>query len=54
VAAAAKADSFLPWLKNAWARKRLALMRTRRRQEDVDLAILREKNIAAQTTETQP
>ena len=54
VAAAAKADGFLPWLKNVWARKRLAQMRTRPRQEDVDLAILREKSIAAPPTETQP
>jgi hypothetical protein len=54
VAAAARADTALPWLKNARARKQLARMRARARQEDVDLAILREHKVAAATTETRP
>jgi hypothetical protein len=54
VAAAARADSPLPWLKNARARKQLARMRARPRQEDVDLAILREHKMAGATTENRP
>lgn len=54
VAAAAQADAPLPWLKNARARKQLARMRTSPRQEDVDLAILREHKMAAATTENRP
>jgi len=53
-AAAAKADTSLPWLKNARARTLLAQMRSRPRQEDVDIAILRERKIATETTESQP
>ena len=52
VAAAARADSsVLPWLRNARARKRLAQMRANPRQEDVDVAILREQKMAAEPTE---
>jgi hypothetical protein len=53
-AAAARADAPLPWLKNARARKQLARMRIHPRQEDVDLAILREHKMAAATTENHP
>jgi hypothetical protein len=51
VSAAAQADVALPWRKNALARKRLARMRLNPRQEDVDLAILREHKIATDVTE---
>lgn len=53
VSAAAQADAPLPWLKNAQARKQLVRMRASPRQEDVDLAILREHKLAA-ATETRP
>jgi hypothetical protein len=52
---AAQADTaVLPWLKNARARKRLAQMRASPRQEDVDIAILREQRIAAEPSEIHP
>jgi hypothetical protein len=54
VTAAARADPSLPWLKNARARRRLAQMRAKPRQEDVDLAVLREHKVAAETMENQP
>ena len=54
VTAAAQADAPLPWLKNARARKQLARMRASPRQEDVDVAILREHKMSAATTETRP
>jgi hypothetical protein len=55
VASAARADSaVLPWLRNARARKRLAQMRANARQEDVDVAILREHKVALEPTETHP
>jgi hypothetical protein len=54
VAAATQADAPLPWLKNAHARKQLARMRASARQEDVDVAILREHKMAAATTEKRP
>jgi len=55
VTAAARADStVLPWLKNARARKRLARMRTTLRQEDVDVAILREHKLPAEPPEIHP
>jgi hypothetical protein len=54
VAAAAQADAPLPWLKNARARRQLARMRMSARQEDVDVAILREHKLPAETTENHP
>jgi hypothetical protein len=54
VTAAAQADAPLPWLKNARARKQRARMRASPRQEDVDVAILREHKMSAATTETRP
>jgi hypothetical protein len=55
VTMAAQADTaVLPWLKNARARKRLAQMRASPRQEDVDIAILREQRIAAEPSEIHP
>lgn len=54
VTAAAQADAPpLPWLKNSRARRQLARMRASPRQEDVDLAILREHKVAAANTETR-
>jgi hypothetical protein len=41
VIAAARADPSAPWLNDARARRRLAQMRAKPRQEDLDLAILR-------------
>ena len=54
VAAVARADPALPWLKNARARRRLAQMRAKPRQEDVDLAILREHKVVVTTPEVPP
>ena len=55
VAAAAQSDSpVLPWLRNARARKRLAQMRANARQEDVDIAILREHKVALEPRENHP
>jgi hypothetical protein len=49
---AARADSgVLPWLRNATARKRLALMRRSSRQEDFFVAILREHRLALEPAE---
>jgi hypothetical protein len=53
VTAAAQIDAPMPWLKNAWARRQLARMRACPRQEDVDLAILREHRVATANTETR-
>jgi len=51
-AEAAKFDTpLLPWLKNARARARLALMRTMPREEDVCIAILREHKAALEPPE---
>lgn len=48
---AARADSVvLPWLRNARARKRLALMRKSSRQEDLFVAILRQHRLALEPT----
>ena len=54
VTAAARADASLPWLKNVHARKQLARMRANPREEDVDVAILREHKMAAAPTENHP
>jgi hypothetical protein len=51
--AAANVDTSLPWLKNVRARKRLAQMRMKPREEDVDLAILREHRMATEPPEGQ-
>ena len=49
---AAKFDTpLLPWMKNARARARLALMRAMPREEDVCIAILREHNVALEPPE---
>jgi hypothetical protein len=49
---AAKFDSpLLPWMKNARARARLALMRAMPREEDVCIAILREHKMALEPSE---
>jgi hypothetical protein len=44
----------LPWLKNARARHRVAQMRALPREEDVDIAILRERRIPLEPPEDRP
>ncbi len=52
VATANEIDSpLLPWMKNARARARLAKMRALPREEDVDIALLREHHLALQPPE---
>jgi hypothetical protein len=54
-AAAAKFDApLLPWTKNARARARLVLMRTKPREEDVCIAILRQHKMALDPPEVHP
>lgn len=49
---ASQADEpLLPWLKSAWMRRRIALMRAHAREEDVDLAILREHRLPLEPPE---
>jgi len=46
LASANRADEpLLPWLKSAYARRRIAAMRTIPREEDVDIAILRKRRL---------
>jgi hypothetical protein len=52
--AAAQIDAPLPWLKNERARRQLARLRASPRQEDVDLAVLREHKVATANTEIRP
>jgi hypothetical protein len=55
LASAAKLDtSILPWTQNARTRTRLAEMRLRPREEDVCIALLRDKKVAAEPTEIHP
>jgi hypothetical protein len=52
VASANRADEpLLPWLKSAYARRRIAAMRTLPREEDVDIAILREHHLPLEPPE---
>ena len=44
----------LPWLKNAMARERIAEMRAAPREEDVDIAILRQRKLPLEPPEERP
>jgi hypothetical protein len=53
--AVAKLDhSILPWTQNSRVRKRLAEMRLRPREEDVYIALLRDRKMALEPTENHP
>jgi hypothetical protein len=55
VSASNLADSqVLPWMKNARARSRLAMMRSLPREEDVCIAVLREHKISLEPPEDHP
>ena len=47
-------EPILPWMRNAAARARIARMRTMAREEDVDLAILREHRMPIEPPEDHP
>jgi hypothetical protein len=47
-------EPILPWLKNARARARVAKMRSMAREEDVDIAILRERRMPLDPPEGHP
>jgi hypothetical protein len=49
-----EADLILPWLKNAMARERIAEMRAAPREEDVDIAILRQRKLPLEPPEERP
>lgn len=49
--AGANRDEGLPWLRNAMARERIAEMRAVRREEDVDIAILRKRRLPLEPPE---
>jgi len=53
-AAAKLDDSILPWTQNARVRTRLAEMRLRPREEDVCIALLRDRKMALEPTENRP
>jgi hypothetical protein len=53
-AAAKLDDSILPWTQNSRVRKRLAEMRLRPREEDVFIALLRDRKMALEPTENHP
>ena len=53
-AAAKLDDSILPWTQNARVRTRLAEMRLRPREEDVCIALLRDRKLALEPTENHP
>lgn len=54
MAAANAGETLLPWLRNRRARWRIARMRTLHREEDVCVAVLRERGLAVDPPEEKP